>query len=65
MQGAFVVRLGPETDLAKQRFEGWVEEVDSGKEIRFRSTEDLIAFLGYCYQHAFERQRALKSRRSD
>ena len=28
------------------RFEGWVEEVDSGTVLRFRSAEELLKFLG-------------------
>ncbi len=27
-------------------FEGWAEEVDSSIELRFRSTEELLTFLG-------------------
>lgn len=46
MRGAFVVQLGPETKTAEGRFEGWIEEVDSCTELRFRSTEELLKFLG-------------------
>ena len=46
MRRAFVVQLGPETKPAEGRFEGWVEEVDSCTELRFRSTEELLRFLG-------------------
>jgi hypothetical protein len=46
MRRAFVVQLGPETKPAEGRFEGWVEEVDSCTELRFRSTEELLKFLG-------------------
>ena len=46
MRGAFVLQLGPETKPAEGRFEGWVEEVDSCTEIRFRSVEELLKFLG-------------------
>jgi len=46
MRGAFVVQLGPETKPAQDRFEGWVEEVDSCTELRFRSSEELLKFLG-------------------
>jgi hypothetical protein len=28
------------------RLEGWVEEVDTGKELRFRSKDELLNFLG-------------------
>jgi hypothetical protein len=46
MRGAFVVQLGPETKPSEGRFEGWVEEVDSCTELRFRSTEELLRFMG-------------------
>jgi hypothetical protein len=46
MRCAFVVRLGPETKPSEGRLEGWVEEVDTGKELRFRSNEELLRFLG-------------------
>jgi len=46
MRGAFVVQLGPESDPAEKQFEGWVEEVDSCIELRFRSTEELLKFMG-------------------
>jgi hypothetical protein len=46
MRGTFVIRLAPETETAQGRFEGWVEEVDSGTELRFHSTEELLRFLG-------------------
>ena len=46
MRGAFVVQLGPKTRPTEGQFEGWVEEVDSGVELRFRSGEELLKFLG-------------------
>ena len=46
MRGAFVVRLGIETMPSENHLEGWVEEVDSGKEFRFHSTTELVQFLG-------------------
>jgi hypothetical protein len=46
MRLAFVIRLGNDTRPAEGLFEGWVEEVDSCTERRFRSTEELLAFLG-------------------
>ena len=46
MRCAFVVRLGPETKPSEGRFEGWVEEVDTGKELRFHSNDELLKFLG-------------------
>jgi hypothetical protein len=50
MRGAFVVHLGPETKPAEGLFEGWVEEVDSSTEMRFRSTEELLKFLGHRFE---------------
>lgn len=46
MRGAFVVQLGPESKPDEGKFEGWVEEVDSCTELRFRSTEELLKFMG-------------------
>ena len=46
MRGAFVIRLGAETKPSEDHLEGWVEEVDSGRELRFRSAEELMNFLG-------------------
>jgi len=58
MRGAFVVRLGPGTKPTEGLFEGWVEEVDSGKELRFHSTAELVKFLGerFCTAFALPRQ---------
>ena len=50
MRGAFVVQLGPETRPMEGQFEGWVEEVDSGSELRFRSGEELLKFLGQRFE---------------
>jgi hypothetical protein len=38
--------MGPESNPAEGHFEGWVEEVDSCTELRFRSTEELLKFMG-------------------
>ena len=46
MKLAFVIRLGRDSQPADGIFEGWVEEVDSCTEVRFRSTNELLAFLG-------------------
>jgi hypothetical protein len=46
MRGAFVVQLGPATRPAEGQFEGLVQEVDSCTELRFRSSEELLKFLG-------------------
>jgi hypothetical protein len=46
MRLAFVIRLGNATRPVNGFFEGWVEEVDSCTELRFRSTDELLKFLG-------------------
>ena len=43
--GAFVLHLHPETDPQAGRFEGHAEHVASGQAQRFRSLEELLAFL--------------------
>jgi hypothetical protein len=45
MRLAFVLRLGSDSRPDKGLLEGWVEEVDTCTEIRFRSTEELLKFL--------------------
>lgn len=49
MRRAFVLQLSSETDPANRHFEGCIEEVDTGREVRFRSTAELLAFLGECF----------------
>jgi hypothetical protein len=46
MSGAFVVRLGPGTNPSSGSFAGWVEVVDSGEELRFHSSNELLQILG-------------------
>jgi hypothetical protein len=55
MRGAFVLKLASGTEPRHGRFEGWIEEVDSGRELRFRSTEELLAFLSKCFDEARRR----------
>ena len=50
MRGAFVIRLGRETNPPKGHFEGSIEEVDSGKELKFQSSTELLRFLGERFQ---------------
>jgi hypothetical protein len=45
MRLAFVIGLGNDTQPADGLIEGWVEEVDSCIELRFRSTSKLLKFL--------------------
>jgi len=46
MKLAFVLRLGDESRPSEGRLEGWIQEVDTWVERRFRSTEELLSFLG-------------------
>lgn len=48
MREAFVLRLGPATRTSEREFEGWIEEVETGRELRFRSTVELLTFLAEC-----------------
>lgn len=54
MRLAFVIRLGNDTRPADGRFEGWVQEVDTCCEVRFRSTEELLNFLGERFEAVME-----------
>jgi hypothetical protein len=57
MRCAFVVRLGPKTKPSEGRFEGSVEEVDTGRELRFRSRDELLKFIGERFQAVLETER--------
>ena len=48
-----MVQLGRETKPAEGHIEGWIEEVDSGTELRFRSGEELLNFLGRRFEAVF------------
>ena len=50
MRQAFVLQLGAETDTARQHFVGVIEEVDTGRELRFKSTGELLVFLAQCFE---------------
>jgi hypothetical protein len=52
MRQAFVLQLGPETESVRRKFVGWIEEVDTGRELRFRTTDELLQFLGMCFDEA-------------
>ena len=43
------MKLAAKTNSAKREFVGCVEEVDTGRELRFTSTEELLAFLAECF----------------
>ena len=56
MRQAFVLQLGADTDPARQRFAGVIEEVDTGRELRFKSTDELLAFLAQCFERELKRE---------
>ena len=57
MRGAFVVRLGPQMDSARGRFDGSVEEVDTGQRLKYRSAEELLRFFAQNFDEPFSRAR--------
>lgn len=44
-KGAFVIQFQPETDLEIGRCQGRVEHIASYKAVRFRSLDELLAFV--------------------
>lgn len=56
MRQAFVLQLGAETDTARQHFVGVIEEVDTGRELRFKSTGELLAFLARCFERELKQE---------
>lgn len=62
MRLAFVIRLGDDTRPSEGIFEGRVEEVDTGKEARFRSTEELLRFLGQRFGASMQRRSEIRDR---
>ena len=56
MRGAFVVRLRPGEELTPRRFEGWAEEVDTGKRLNFRSGIELLRFLAESFDETLRRE---------
>ena len=57
-----MVRIAPQTDTARGRFEGSVEEVDTGNRLKFRSTEELLRFLAQSFAEALRREGELNQR---
>jgi len=55
-----VVQLAPETQHVRRHFAGRIEEVDTGREVKFHSTDELLDFLSECCElalrHNAERQ---------
>ena len=50
MRQAFVLQLGTDSDPSRRHFVGVIEEVDTGRELRFKSTDELLAFLAECFE---------------
>ena len=48
MKRAFVMWLSEETNPTKGTFHGTVEEVETGRELSFRSVEEFLAFVQDC-----------------
>ena len=65
MRRAFVLQLARGTDPAGRHFEGAIEEVDTGRELRFRSTEELLAFLAECFERAAQRDWSGRERQGE
>jgi hypothetical protein len=51
MKRAFVLRLTPEARPAEGTFQGRVEEVDSGRNLKFGTIEEFLNFLQQCLDH--------------
>ncbi|MGA9641557.1 MAG: hypothetical protein WBQ72_09195 [Terriglobales bacterium] len=56
MRRAFVLRIAPDFDSDNDRVEGWVEEVDTGRELKFRSAPDLLTFLSKCVKESAKKK---------
>jgi hypothetical protein len=54
MRWAFVIQLASDTNPSQRQFSGRIEEVDSARELRFRSTDELLMFLGDCFARTSE-----------
>jgi hypothetical protein len=58
MRRAFVLQLAAESDVARLHFVGCIEEVDTARELRFKSTAELLRFLAECYEEANKQKQA-------
>jgi hypothetical protein len=58
MREAFVLQLSDDSQPSQGQLVGWIEEVDTGRELRFRSTAELLAFFAQCLA---ERRRQIDS----
>jgi hypothetical protein len=51
MKRAFVLRLTPEARPVDGTFQGRVEEVDSGRNVKFGTIDEFLNFLQQCLDH--------------
>jgi len=65
MKDAFVLRLSRESEPETRQFVGWIEEVDTARELRFRSTDELLSFLSACLTEIQQREGSQGQRRED
>jgi hypothetical protein len=65
MQGAFVVRLGVDGSEDCAELSGRVEEVDTGRTLKFRSEKELVEFLRRASSCPVETQNAVAEREKE
>jgi len=63
MRRAFALRVAPDSDFDTGKVAGWVEEVDTGREVRFRSVSGLLEFLSKSLKEGPPSERKGMSRR--
>ena len=63
MRGAFVLQF-VQTPQSKGRLEGWIEEVDTGKQFRFRSVKAMVRFVRHCLRASVETANQSNGQRS-
>ena len=56
MRQAYVLKLESETNPAKRNFVGSIEEVDTGRELRFKCTDELLTFLADCFEESTQQR---------
>lgn len=64
MRGAFVLQFG-QAFQSGRRLEGWIEEVDTGKQFRFRSIKAMVRFIGQCLRASIETADQTKAQRRE
>jgi hypothetical protein len=62
MRSAFVLRLDSAPKPSEREFSGRIEEVDTGRELHFDSTEKMLTFLESCFEDAQRREQCKDDR---